>query len=300
MLQIKSSSIRTATVSQIAVLLWVLTNLTSLTVYMKYQIGIRSIQNHMLAQIQKQVQQWNEYEVIMKFGSNQPPQNQYKRPIADVTLVTQCSVNNLHYIVETLSRWKGPISVAIFGPKDHFAHANFGAKSLMDCFSTADTNFHIVFPRRLRPTFSDNAVEIWAKYYKIKDRRTRCNKLLTTLQSITGSNYALGDIPYPHNTLRNVAKRGVTSTHMLLLDIDVMPPSNVRELFLKNILLASATSGRSHTGDSDKMVYITPVFEIETNAKLPSTKSELKRAIEEEQARVFHIETCPVCHKSTK
>jgi len=298
MFQIKSSPIRTASVSWLAGLFWLLINISSLSVYMKYQIAIRKMQNEILTKMQDQVQQWGEYEVIMNFGSKQNSRNQVKqkRPI-DITLVTQCSVNNLHYIVESLQRWDGPISVAVLGAKDHFLDAKFGAKSLSECYSSANISFHIVFPYKHKPTFSDKAVEIWANYYKIKNKTARCDHLLAVLHSITGLNYAFGEIAYPHNTLRNVAKRGVISTHMLLLDVDVMPSANIRKSFLEDVVLSS---DKSQSVKNDKIVYITPVFEIEIDAKMPRMKSELKRAIKAEQARVFHMETCPICHKPTR
>ena len=34
----------------------------------------------------------------------------------DITLVSQCSIDNLHYIPDLVHRWRGPTSVAIFAP----------------------------------------------------------------------------------------------------------------------------------------------------------------------------------------
>ena len=34
----------------------------------------------------------------------------------DITLVSQCSVDNLHHIPALVKRWNGPTSIAIFAP----------------------------------------------------------------------------------------------------------------------------------------------------------------------------------------
>ena len=40
-----------------------------------------------------------------------------------------------------------------------------------------------------------------------------------------------GDIPYPHNVLRNVARRGAATKFVFLIDVDVAPSLNTREQF---------------------------------------------------------------------
>ena len=34
----------------------------------------------------------------------------------DITLVTQCSINHLHHLIELIKVWNGPISCSIFVP----------------------------------------------------------------------------------------------------------------------------------------------------------------------------------------
>ena len=298
--QHQSSLIRTATAAEVGVLLCILTNIASLTVYFWYLIAICKMQNRIVTQTQQNAILLGEYQVIMRFGSSQALKiaKEHERQIFDVTLATQCSVNNLYHLIETLRRWNGPISVSLFAPKDHYLHAIFGAKSLTECFSVVDISFHIVYPQQESPIFSEKAIELWSNYFRLKDLKGRCNYLLDTLQSITGLNYALGDTPYPHNTLRNIAKRSVKSTHLFLLDVDVMPSKDIRDSFLTHIVLSREDGLKTYW--HSKVVYITPVFEIRVEAEMPSTKSELMQAVNMKQARVFHIETCPVCHKPTK
>lgn len=40
-----------------------------------------------------------------------------------------------------------------------------------------------------------------------------------------------GDIPYPHNVLRNAARKGAATEFVFLIDVDVMPSLHMREGF---------------------------------------------------------------------
>ena len=57
-----------------------------------------------------------------------------------------------------------------------------------------------------------------------------CDQLLELIHTYGGddSNNYKGEISYPHNVLRNVARRGSATSHVFLIDVDVMPSLNMR------------------------------------------------------------------------
>jgi len=222
--------------------------------------------------------------------------NERKQRDNDVTLLTQCSVNNLHYVTEMLQRWDGPISVALFVPGRHAFTAALCLEMIARCYDTERLTFHLVYPTSHPPAFDSTSV--WFRHYNVNVnqnplRYPHCRKVRETLQSVNATNYALGGIPYPHNTLRNVAKRGSGTRYVLLLDVDVMPSQGVRHVFLKYI-------GQQEESRRNRTVFVLPAFELLENMPLPRSKTKLVRAFALGAVRPFHVETCPQCHHATK
>ena len=94
-----------------------------------------------------------------------------------------------------------------------------------------------------------------------------------------------GDIPYPHNVLRNAARKGAATEFVFLIDVDVMPSLKMREGFndfaQRHRLYDSATGTDA--------VFVVPVFEIIKSRKCPDDKKELKEAvIKRKEVRPFH------------
>ena len=81
-------------------------------------------------------------------------------------------------------------------------------------------------------------------------------------------------IPYPHNTLRNVAKRNLQTDYMFLLDIDTLPSENARNQFL------DFANGRDLFKDDgshmDELnVYVAPAWEVLEDVEAPTDKRNL-------------------------
>ena len=111
-----------------------------------------------------------------------------------------------------------------------------------------------------------------------------CDDLLEIIHSYGGddSNNYKGDIPYPHNVLRNVARKGVATSHVFLIDVDVMPSLQMREQFL------SFATKRQIFETSEKLVFVVPVFEKKKESRCPNNKIELIDSSKRNETRPFH------------
>jgi len=113
-----------------------------------------------------------------------------------------------------------------------------------------------------------------------------CDELRKVIHDFGGDdsgNYK-GDIPYPHNVLRNVARRGGATKFVFLIDVDVAPSLNIRENFNRFALQHSLYSGAL----TEKVVFVVPVFEIKKGLHPPTTKNELIKGYTDKEIRPFH------------
>ena len=145
----------------------------------------------------------------------------------DITLASQCSINHMHHVVNLVERWTGPISIAVFAPDQDSSIANYAIDGLRRCFPKVKelVDFHIVYPATHAGDFGKSG-ESWSTL--------ECDVLIDKLKNYGyGMNYDMGDMPFPHNVLRNAARTGVTTEYVFLIDIDLTPSVNLREKFVE-------------------------------------------------------------------
>lgn len=205
----------------------------------------------------------------------------------DVTLATQCSANHLHHVVMLAERWSGPISVAVFGPNLDASFATDAILSMQACWPDIRkrVTFHLIYPAE-HP--ADLAKSTGSIVY------SDCEELRKIIHDFGGDddlNYK-NEIPYPHNVLRNAARKGSATEFVFLIDVDVMPSLNIRDDFNK---FATRHSLYSHM--DDMVVFVVPVFEIQKGYVCPNDKHELKKSCDLKEVRSFHEETCKWCHE---
>ncbi|XP_033105009.1 beta-1,4-glucuronyltransferase 1-like isoform X2 [Anneissia japonica] len=210
----------------------------------------------------------------------------------DVTIVTQCSVNHLHHLAQLTEEWDGLISVSVFTTKLQVHIADAAIFTLRECFEKIRTNvaFHIVYPF----TFQD-INEIQNKRHDIELLDLSCENVLHTITNLNlfMQNYDLSGIPYPNNLLRNVARTGVQSTYIFVIDIDMLPNKHLRTdflSFLQNSVISEELSD---------VVYVVPAFELPDNSPRPTTKQELLKQYDNNGVRPFYIELCKKCQFPT-
>ena len=210
----------------------------------------------------------------------------------DVTVITQCSVNNLFYLIDMAGRWQGQISVAVFAPKNDAITGLYAINAIRRCFPSVRelVTFHLVWPDNKPPVYENNPP---------KDLTSPdCAIVFKALKSIPGQNYAQTSIPYPHNTLRNAARETLNTKLIFLLDVDTVPSKNARKQFLEFVHKRDVFGDDSDI--SKNTVFVTPAWEVLEDVDPPEEKQDLLNLIEAERIRPFHNETCWHCHKTTR
>ncbi|KAF0029118.1 beta-1,4-glucuronyltransferase 1 [Scophthalmus maximus] len=222
------------------------------------------------------------------FTANQKPGSQPSADVNVLALATHTTINNLHHLESLLERWKNPLSVAIFahGQDVKFATALVYALSFFCPQIQALVDFHLVCLSGETASFPEQDHEHFAG---LED----CASVFSRLQTHRDEhkNYAMsGNISYPNNLLRNVARGGVESSYVLVVDIDMMPSADLHQRFLAMIL------SRQPAGDE---VFVLPAFEIRHARKMPATKPELVQLYQVGEVRPFYEELCPRCQAPT-
>ncbi|KAG7497863.1 hypothetical protein JOB18_045109 [Solea senegalensis] len=205
-----------------------------------------------------------------------------------LALATHTTINNLHHLESLLERWQNPLSVAIFahGEDVKFATALVYALSFFCPQIQALVDFHLVclsgemasFPEQDREHFVglEDCASVFSRLETYKDKH---------------KNYAIsGNVSYPNNLLRNVARGGTSSSFVLVIDIDMMPNAELHQQF------QAMTLSRESASDE---VFVLPAFEIRHARKMPTTKPELVQLYQVGEVRPFYEELCPRCQAPT-
>ncbi|XP_038072767.1 beta-1,4-glucuronyltransferase 1-like [Patiria miniata] len=219
---------------------------------------------------------------------------------SDVTLITQCSVNNLYHLVDLVVRWQGPMSVAVFSVGPDISTFNNILFTLRECFPGIKENvtFHLVQPiTEITETLSSSSAKA------LPFTKLPCETILSSLKEQTfqatsqTKNYAL-QVPYPNNVLRNVARSGADSRFVFVIDIDMLPSAHLRTQFLH--LSRSSIILQEETEYSKRTAFVVPAFEIQKGEEVPRTKERLVLdAAMYGRIRPFYVEDCPHCHNHT-
>ncbi|KAM9718072.1 beta-1,4-glucuronyltransferase 1 [Menidia menidia] len=206
-----------------------------------------------------------------------------------LALATHTTINNLHHLPSLLERWQNPLSVAIFAHGEDVGVATAMAYALSSLCPQVQAlvDFHLVclsgetaaFPERDREHFAG---------------MDDCPSVLSRLETHrdAGRNYAMGggNVSYPNNLLRNVARAGAEASWVLVLDVDMLPSADLHQQFLAMV------ARRPPAGDQ---VFVLPAFEIRHARKIPAAKPELVQLYQVGEVRPFYEELCPRCQAPT-
>ncbi len=215
-------------------------------------------------------------------------------PAKGVTLVSQCSVNHLVHLAALSERWRGPISVAVFATDSQsIADAMNCLLRLYFCVPSMrqDVSIHLVFPLvtslktspKLRPV----------------DSVTCNNEVIQSSEKFVQSrNYAFAKkIKYPNNLLRNVASSHSRTEYVFVIDIDMLPSSNLHSAFTH--FAEKHLSGKSRHVSGDRTVFVVPAFELQSGLSVPEDKKTLLDLWKRREVRPFYYEMCWRCQKPT-
>lgn len=212
---------------------------------------------------------------------------------ADITLVTHCSVDRLHHMIDIIDTWDGPMSVSIYAPGDDAAFAEDAIDGLRLCWPKLrrTTTFHLLYPNDIAMSANMTRVGSFA-YYSCKDITRKIFQRSGEMAAESKERGYSSDISrYPHNILRNLAMNGVLTEFALSIDIDLVPNESLRRDFLAFVKNTSTHRNRIY-GDSpespSKTVYILPAFEVkESDGSRLITKKDILRLVETSEARIL-------------
>ncbi|XP_033961450.1 beta-1,4-glucuronyltransferase 1 [Pseudochaenichthys georgianus] len=205
-----------------------------------------------------------------------------------LALATHTTINNLHHLESLVERWHNPLSVAIFahGQDVKFATALVYALSFFCPQIQSLVDFHLVCLSGEMASFPEQDREHFAG---LEDCASVFSRLETHRDKY--KNYVIsGNVSYPNNLLRNVARGGTESSYILVIDIDMMPSADLHQQFEAMIL------GREIASDE---VFVLPAFEIRHARKMPGNKAELVQLYQVGEVRPFYEELCSRCQAPT-
>ncbi|XP_015593298.1 beta-1,4-glucuronyltransferase 1 [Cephus cinctus] len=209
-------------------------------------------------------------------GAHSPPKEPFQE-LPRLTLCTHATADQVYAVVELARRWEGPLSMAIFVPGMDAALA----VSLLDraCHCEPEmfkVSVHLVFPTGYPPALEPGIHP--ENNCAASDLQWREEETVRRIH----------DMVYPINVARNVARMKAYTNQVLVSDIELLPSKNLASGFLEMI------RGRVPRA---RVVFVTPVFEIESNEVPPSTKKELLAAARSGLAVYFHRFQCAHCQR---
>uniref|UniRef100_A0A8C6UQZ8 Beta-1,4-glucuronyltransferase 1 n=1 Tax=Neogobius melanostomus TaxID=47308 RepID=A0A8C6UQZ8_9GOBI len=207
--------------------------------------------------------QYRIYKNLIKsdFTTNLKPGSPLDNPNI-LSLATHTTLNNLHHLDSLLER-------CFFCPK---------IQEFVD--------FHLVCLSGEMASFPEQDRE---HFVGLED----CSSVFKRLETHRDKfkNYAIhGNISYPNNLLRNVARGGIESAYILVIDIDMMPNADLHQQFVAMIMKQELVRSE---------VFVLPAFEIRHDRKMPATKQELVQLYQVGEVRPFYEELCPRCQAPT-
>lgn len=208
----------------------------------------------------------------------------------DVTIATQTSVSNLADVAKLMESWAGRVSVAVFAPGGDVEYALGYIETMQVCEARIRelVDFHLVMVSSHPPTH-DNLAYYWKK---VQMHPRVCGPFPLNADSSKKAsvrNYANKRIPYPVNVLRNVALQAVETSHLLVIDVDMIPSPNLLLDFQKHFTSIKRS----------KAVYVLPTFELKVDQSLPRSKEELLKIWMDSRARPFYEKVCWKCQRYT-
>jgi len=211
----------------------------------------------------------------------------------DVALVTHCTVNRLHHIAELSERWQGPMSVAVFTPESETSLAMELILRMYHCVPSIKQNvsIHLVFPLTHPPKAIPSTISQ-------QDYSCESETALYIEKMPNTKNYALGRLKYPNNLLRNMALNNARTEYVMVVDVDMLPSTNLHENFVNFAIQHSLKADNSVL--DHKTVLVVPAFEIQNSVPIPQDKSKLLELWNQRLVRPFYQELCWKCQRHTE
>ncbi|KYM96887.1 N-acetyllactosaminide beta-1,3-N-acetylglucosaminyltransferase [Cyphomyrmex costatus] len=214
--------------------------------------------------------------------------------LPQVTLSTHATADQVYGIVELARRWEGPLSLAVFAPGldaglavaqlDRACRcepAIFNARTnLSRCKPShcslfylmtrrSQVSVHLVFPAGRPPALGAICSRTLQSDCAASDLQWRQAETERWKRKMT----------YPINVARNVARTMANTSRVLVSDIELLPSARLASGFMEMVHQRPPKHG---------VVFVVPIFEIESNEPPPVTKRELLAACRAGLAVYFH------------
>ncbi|XP_043524122.1 beta-1,4-glucuronyltransferase 1-like isoform X1 [Frieseomelitta varia] len=213
-----------------------------------------------------------------------------RNKLPQVTLCTHATADQVYGIVELARRWEGPLSLAVFTPG---LDANI-AVALLDRACRCEPEMYKVS----LCTRSQNGSQVVSVHLVFPAGRPPALEQIIQVQGdCAASDLQKGDAEterkkrsmiYPINVARNVARVQANSIRVLVTDIELLPSQKLASGFMEIVRERPPKSG---------IIFVVPVFEIESNELPPLTKKELLLATKAGLAVYFHRFLCSHCQR---
>lgn len=197
--------------------------------------------------------------------------------LPQITLSTHATADQVYGIVELARRWEGPLSLAVFAPGLDAGLAVAQLDRACRCEPAMyKVSVHLVFPAGRPPAL--NAMSRVQGDCAASDLQWRQAETERRKRSMT----------YPINVARNVARTAANTSRVLVSDIELLPSARLASGFMDMVRRRPPKVG---------VIFVVPVFEIESNEPPPATKRELLAACRAGLAVYFHRFLCPHCQR---
>jgi len=209
----------------------------------------------------------------MKHSPNSCPKDGFTLPLdVSVSLVIQCSLDRIWLLSETCARWSDPIVLVVYLPSE----------TVLD------------------PSERSKSIETISKIM------TECPQM-TVLPHVHGNEEKKGESStYPVNVMRNRGLDAVKTSHVLIMDVDLIPSADLSHVVKDNIMDQISTAKQISGGEAEipMNVIVVPAFErkvdppckdiescrryMQEDSKfLPLLFNDLRECIQEEDCIVF-------------
>ncbi|XP_022223998.2 beta-1,4-glucuronyltransferase 1 [Drosophila obscura] len=215
---------------------------------------------------------------------------------SNVTYTTHADYRYLDNLVPLLERWRSPLSLAMYAPGTDWEPTIESILWLLQCDGGRDlvrglTSFHIYFEVAHTP-------KVMLKAETYLARKLDCTRPPPYQVMAWNKTYrSQKDLDYPVNTGRNVAREASLTYFVLASDIELYPTPDLVPRFFN---MLGRPTYRSTVKSLVPVVYVLRIFEVESDATVPSNKLELQSMLWSSQAVPFHMNICPHCHKGPK
>ncbi|XP_024869548.1 beta-1,4-glucuronyltransferase 1-like [Temnothorax curvispinosus] len=197
--------------------------------------------------------------------------------LPQVTLSTHATADQVYGIVELARRWEGPLSLAVFAPGLDAGLAVAQLDRACRCEPTMyKVSVHLVFPAGRPPALGAiSRVQGDCAAFDLQWRQSETERRKRKMT-------------YPINVARNVARTVANTSRVLVSDIELLPSARMASGIMEMVHQKPPKLG---------VVFVVPVFEIESNEPPPATKRQLLVACRAGLAVYFHRFVCPHCQR---